>query len=130
MGQAAAKVKALENEKKEMLAAAKFPVDGLGFDSKGITLDGQPFAQASHAQMVRASMAIALMQRGRVAPILIKDASTIDKKMLRLIADIAKEYGAQVFAEVIANKEDDGSYDRECSFIIEDGRNALQVVKA
>ena len=130
MGQAAAKVKALENEKKEMLAAAKFPVDGLGFDAKGITLDGQPFAQASHAQQIRASMAIALMQRGKVAPILIKDASTIDKKMLRAIADIAKEYGAQVFAEVIANKEEDGSYDRECSFIIEEGRNALQVVKA
>ncbi len=65
-----------------------------------------------------------------VAPILIKDASTIDKKMLRAIADLAKEYGAQVFAEVIANKEEDGSYDRECSFIIEEGRNALQVVKA
>ena len=75
---------------------------------------------SSHAEQVRISLAIALAQRGQLAPILIRDASTLDKKTLALIHAEAVKAGAQVFAEVITNKDGDG-YDAECSFTIEDG---------
>jgi len=117
---AVANHKALQDKKKKLLSDAKFPVDGLGFDSKNVTYNGQAFSDSSHAEQVRISLAIALAQRGQLAPILIRDASTLDKKTLALIHAEAVKAGAQVFAEVITNKDGDG-YDAECSFTIEDG---------
>jgi len=43
----------LDATKAKGLAAAKFPVDGLGFDEGGVTYQGVPFSQASGAEQIR-----------------------------------------------------------------------------
>ncbi|NGZ99664.1 hypothetical protein G5V59_02720 [Nocardioides sp. W3-2-3] len=46
--------------KADALAKATFPVDGLGFDDDGVTYQGVPFAQASSAEQIRVSLAMAM----------------------------------------------------------------------
>ena len=114
--------KNLNAEKKRILSAASFPVPGLGFDSEQVTLNGNPFSQASSAERIRAAVAISLARAGQLPLILIKDASVLDAKSLQVLADEAQARGAQVFAEIVANRDDEGNYDRECSVFIYDGQ--------
>ena len=51
----------------------------------------------------------------------LNDASVLDAKSLQVLADEAQARGAQVFAEIVANRDDEGNYDKECSFFIYDG---------
>lgn len=121
LGQQIEKRKRLEQDKKDALSKAAFPVEGLAFDSQQIIFNGQPFGQASQAERIRVATAIALAMRGRVAPIFIRDASTLDAHSLEAIADMAERHGAQVFAEIVANRKDDG-FDRDCTFYVVDGQ--------
>lgn len=115
--------KAKEEAKRKALASAKFPVDGLSFDAQTIVYNGQPFAQASMAERIRVATAISLAMRGRVAPIFIRDASTLDAKSLQIIEELAEKHGAQVFAEIVANRTDDG-FDKDCTFYVVEGKLA------
>ncbi len=130
-------VREKEAEKKKMLAAKQMPVAGLEFSFAeevegafgvkggsaydGLTLNGIPFASASHAQQLEVAVAVALAGAGKVRAILIRDASTLDNKKLKALAEAAERHDALVFAEIVSNKEDDGSYDRRTTFTIEDG---------
>ncbi len=111
----------LNAEKKRILSEASFPVPGLGFDSEQVTLNGNPFSQASSAERIRAAVAISLARAGQLPLILIKDASVLDAKSLQVLADEAEARGAQVFAEIVANRDDEGNYDKQCAFFIYDG---------
>jgi recombinational DNA repair ATPase RecF len=111
----------LNLDKKHILSEASFPVPNLGFDSEQVTLNGNPFSQASSAERIRAAVAISLARAGQLPLILIKDASVLDAKSLQVLADEAEARGAQVFAEIVANRDDDGNYDKECSLYIYDG---------
>lgn len=113
----------LQAEKKKRLAEAKMPLPGLAFNEDGVLYNGKPFYQASDAEKLKVSMAISLAKDGRLKPIRIKNGSLLDDESLKMVHDIAVEHNAQVFIEVVANKKD-GKYDRECSFVFEDGRIA------
>ena len=120
LGTALENVKVLRADKKKALESVEFPVEGLGFDSTGVTYKDVPLAQASQAERIRVAVGISLAQRGRLAPILVHDASILDAKGLQTLAEEAQKAGAQVFAEIVANRDGDG-YDRDCSIYIEEG---------
>lgn len=121
LGEQTEKSKSLQAAKKKALSEAKFPVEGLAFDSQAIIYNGQPFSQASAAERIRVAVSIALAQRGKVAPIIIRDASTLDNESLKIIEEMAEKHGAQVFAEIVANPTDDG-WDKDCTFYVVDGQ--------
>ena len=50
----------LEAQKRDALSKAKFPVAGLGFGDGCVTFNGIPLSQASSAEQIRVSMAIAM----------------------------------------------------------------------
>lgn len=111
------RIAAAEQARREVIAAADLPVPGLGLDEDGtVTLGGLPFSQASRAEQMRASMAIALAGAPadgiRVA--LVRDASLLDEDSMQLVADLAQEMGAQVWLERVGSA-DDGA------IVIEDG---------
>lgn len=108
-------------QRKTMLAAVEFPVPGLGFDETEVTFNGLPFSQASQAEQIHASVAIALAGSGKYKPIFIKDASLMDADFLKQLAEVAQKYDAQVFAEIVANLTPGGGYDRVCDLYFEDG---------
>lgn len=107
-------IKSLDEEKAERLAAAKFPIEGLGFDDVGPTLHGVPLAQASQAEALRLSVAIGAALNPRVKVMLIREGSRLDDEGLALLAKLAEETGSQLWIERVGTKD-------AGAIIIEDG---------
>ncbi|MCQ1951586.1 AAA family ATPase [Arthrobacter sp. zg-Y859] len=130
-GQVAARLTALQSDAKELteqleaidkrkadgLAAATFPVDGLGFDADGVTYQGIPFKQASGAEQLRVSLAMAIALNPGLRVIRIADGSLLDSTNLQLIEDMAVAHDYQVWIEMVNESGDFG-------IVIEDGEVA------
>jgi energy-coupling factor transporter ATP-binding protein EcfA2 len=109
-----ARIAARNEEKRAAIAAAKMPVQGLGFGEDFITFNGVPFNQASDAEQLRASIAIAMAANPRLKVILVRDGSLLDKKSMALLAEMADAKGCQVWIESV---DDSG----EVGIVMEDG---------
>ena len=109
------KIDAIDANKNEKLAAAKWPVAGLGFGSGGITFDGIPFSQASSAQKATVGFGMSLSLKPKLKLAFLKNASLFDEKHLQTVYDLAYQNDMQVFAECVADPAGPGT------FVIEDG---------
>jgi hypothetical protein len=94
-------IEQLDKSKSAALSNAKFPVDGLGFDDDGVTYNGVPFAQASSAERLRVSVAMAMALNPKIRVIRIADGSLLDSENLAVIEAMAAEQGFQVWIEVV-----------------------------
>lgn len=115
--QRTADLAALDQEKATGLAGATFPIDGLGFDDDGVTYRGVPFSQASSAEQIRVSLAMAMALNPKLRVIRILDGSLLDADNLALIEEMAVEQDYQVWIERVS----DGS---GVGVLIEDGQVA------
>ncbi len=97
------KIAAIDEQKAAALAAAKWPVPGLGFDADGVTYKGLPFAQASKAERYRVSVAIGAAISGDLRVMLIEDASLYDKKSMALLSQIAQENDMSMWIERVGD---------------------------
>lgn len=110
-----AKINELDDLRQQTIAAATFPIDGLSFDTNGcVVYNGVPLDQASQAEKIRVSMAIALASNPALKVVLIRDGSLLDESNMKLIADMATAADAQVWIERVGQKD-------EGAIIIEDG---------
>lgn len=112
-----ARLAAFDREKAAGLAAAEFPIDGLGFDAGGVTYRGVPFAQASSAEQIRVSLAMAMALNPKLRVVRILDGSLLDADNLALIAQMARERDYQVWIERVSDTA-------ETAVVIEDGQVA------
>lgn len=108
------KIDALDKARSDALAAAQFPVDGLSFGDDGVTLNGIPFSQASAAEQLKVSTALAIAANPTLRVLRILDGSLLDSDSLAIIADLAAEHDYQVWIEVV---DESG----ELGIVIEDG---------
>ena len=104
----------IDATKRDNLAAAKFPVGGLSFDDTGVLFNGLPFDQASSAERLRVSVAMALALNPTLRVALIRDGSLLDDDSLKMVAEMAAQADAQVWIERVGEG-------RECQVVIEDG---------
>jgi nitroreductase len=111
------KIRAIADSKEKAIAAAKMPVDGLGFDDSGVTYNGVPFGQASSAEQIRVSLAMAMALNPTLRIIRIMDGSLLDKDTLAEIAAMAKDADYQVWVEMVGDRQSAG----EAAVIVEDG---------
>lgn len=107
----------VDEKKAEALAKAVFPVDGLGFDADGVTYQGVPFSQASAAEQIRVSLAMAMAMNPKLRVIRIMDGSLLDSDNMQLIAQMAADNDFQVWVERVADGDGAG-------VVIEDGEVA------
>lgn len=114
----------IDAEKAERLAAATFPLDGLGLDEHGVTWNGLPFAQASTAVRTRVSVAIGAALNPKLRIALIRNGNDLDSTNLALIAAAAAEHDMQLWIERI-----DGAKGLP-TVVIEDGTVVEQAVTA
>lgn len=112
-----AKLDQIAQTKADGLAAAQFPVDGLGFTEEGVTYQGVPFKQASSAEQIRVSMAMAIALNPTLRVIRIQDGSLLDADSLALVEETAREHDMQVWMEVVGD-------DIENAYTIVDGEVA------
>lgn len=107
-------IKSIDVQKAAGLAAAKFPIEGLGFDESGVTYQGVPFKQASGAEQLRVSLAMAIALNPKLRVIRIADGSLLDSDNLALVESIARENDYQVWIEMVGDGDGRG-------IVIEDG---------
>lgn len=112
-----AAIEKIDQTKAAALAKARFPVPGLGFDDDGVTYNGVPFSQASAAEQIRVSLAMAMSLNPKLRVIRILDGSLLDADNLRLIAEMATSHDFQVWIERVADTSGVG-------VVIEDGQVA------
>lgn len=93
----------IDEEKATGLAAATFPIDGLGFDADGVTYQGVPFSQASSAEQIRVSLAMAMALNPKLRVIRILDGSLLDSDNLALIEQMAIDQDYQVWIERVSD---------------------------
>jgi len=108
-------IKRVDEEKEAQIQAAKFPLDGLGFDDSGVLLNGLPFEQASSAEQLRASIAIGLGMNPAMRVLLIRDGSLLDEKGIEILREMATQNDCQFVVERVG-KKDPGA------IVIEDGK--------
>lgn len=96
-----AKLDEIEANREKALAAAKFPVEGLGFDENGLTFEGLPFKQASQAQKIRVGMAIAMAENPVLRVITTQDGSLLDPESWQEVNRVAVQHGYQVIMETV-----------------------------
>lgn len=101
--------------KADAIAGAAMPVEGLGFGDGIVTFAGIPFDQASTAEQLRVSLAIAMAANPKLRVIRIKEGSLLDKAGQRLIAEMAQAHDYQLWVEQV---DDSG----KMGFYIEDGQ--------
>lgn len=112
------RLQVIDAEKSAGLAAASFPVEGLGFTEDGITYQGQPFEQASTAERIRVSFAVATAKPGSMRVVLIRNGESLDRDNLALVGELAAEAGFQVWIERVSEVRELGV------FQLEDGKLA------
>jgi hypothetical protein len=99
--------------REKALAEAEMPVPGLGFAAFGdsedlvVSFEGEPFSQASGAQQLRVSMALAMAANPKLRVMLIKDGSLLDANGLALVRELASAGDYQVWLEGVG--EGDGT---------------------
>lgn len=92
-------IEALDTQRVEAIAAAHLPVEGLDFDGASVTYLGVPFSQASSAEQLRVSVALAMAANPKLRIMLIRDGSLLDRSNLELLAEMAMKHEHQVWIE-------------------------------
>lgn len=108
------RIRHIDEAKDKLVASLDLPVDGLTFDEDGILLNSVPFVQASAAERLKVSVAMAMSMNPDLRVICIRDASLLDDESFAAIQAMAAERDYQVWYEVVGDRGDIG-------VVIEDG---------
>jgi energy-coupling factor transporter ATP-binding protein EcfA2 len=98
----------------DLVQEAEYPVDGLTVTSEGVHFNDVPLEQASSAEQLRVSMAMAMATKPDLKVVHIKEGSLLDTSGLELVQAMALEKEYQVWVEVV---DDQGLR----GLVIEDG---------
>jgi len=101
----------------DALAAAAMPIADLGVGSDCLTYCGVPLSQASGAEQLRVSLAIAAALSKELQDVWIKDGSLLDDDSLALLAEFAEAQDLRIWIERVGDGDDD-------AITIEDGHVA------
>jgi AAA domain len=98
-----------QREADAKIAAASLPVPGLSLTTDGgVRLNDLPFDQASDAEQLRTSIALAMALNPRLKVIRVRDGSLLDSDGMELVRLMAKERGYQVWIESVSHGEPTG----------------------
>ncbi len=104
------KLEAITSYKSELMEETNFPINGLDFSRGTIAYNGIPLSQASAAERLRVSMAIAMALNPKLKVIRIEQGSLLDQDSWCIIEEMARENDYQVWIEKVADKPGDGIY--------------------
>ena len=107
-------IEARNADKAEAIAAAEMPIPGLEFGEGEILLNGLPFDQASDAERLRTSIAIAMAANPKLRVIRVRDGSLLDEQAMVLLSEMAAASDMQVWVERV-------SADSKIGIVLEDG---------
>jgi DNA repair exonuclease SbcCD ATPase subunit len=88
-------------QKQDAIAKAKMPIEGLTFDDGQVLYKNLPLEQASDAERLRVSTAIAMAANPKLRVLRIKDGSLLDDHSMQLLHDMASAGDYQVWIETV-----------------------------
>lgn len=94
-------MKVRDQTKAEAIGKAAMPVEGLGFENGEVMFNGLPFNQASGAEQLRVSLAIAMANNPQLRVIRIVDGSLLDDASLEIVKKMAIERDYQIWIESV-----------------------------
>jgi ABC-type dipeptide/oligopeptide/nickel transport system ATPase component len=100
--------------KASAIARAKMPIAGLSFDESTVLYNNLPLEQASSAEQLRISIAIAMAANPKLRVLRIKDGSLLDDNNLKLIGEMAAADNYQIWIERV-------EIDAGVGIVMEDG---------
>ena len=92
-------IEAQDKEIAEAIAAADMPVEGVDLTGGIVRLNGVPFEQASDAEQLRVSTAIAMSDNPKLRVIRIRDGSLLDDDSMELLREMAIKNDFQIWIE-------------------------------
>ena len=94
---------AYAKERAELVAAAKFPIDGLSFGEDGLTLNDVPFVvgKVSDSQIMEVAAKLVIASNPTVNIFRIGRGESLGTKRLQSIVNLAKQNGFQGFIEQV-----------------------------
>jgi energy-coupling factor transporter ATP-binding protein EcfA2 len=92
-------VKGRTKDLEDALARAKMPIEGLGIGDDEVLYNGLPFGQASNAEQIQVSMALAMASNPKLRVLRIADGSLLDADSMDLVTAAAEKHGFQVWIE-------------------------------
>jgi hypothetical protein len=116
---------AIDKRKADMaaaIAASEMPVEGITFEDAAVLYRGLPINQASQAEQIGISVAIAAALNPRLRFVSVKQASLLDQDSWDLLLKLSKERNLQIIAETVQSN-------RPTAVLIEDGMVAHQPVR-
>lgn len=90
-----------KHERDAALFAAEMPIAGLGFGDGEVLFDTLPLEQASDAQKLRISIAIAMAANPKLRVLRIKQGSLLDSKSVAILREMLDEHDFQCWMEVV-----------------------------
>lgn len=100
--ESASLTKAIDDRKEAAAAAvrsAQLPVPGLTLTDDAVLLNGVPFEQASDAEQLRVSIAVAGAMNPKLRVIRVRDGSLLDEDAMKALAAYADENDLQIWVE-------------------------------
>lgn len=107
------RIQRIDEARDKLVADLPLPA-GLSFNDDGVLLDGIPFVQASAAERLKVSVAMAMAMNPELRVICIRDASLLDGDSFDTIVAMAQEHDFQVWYERVGS-------DGGIGVVIEDG---------
>lgn len=103
-------LKALEDQRTQMISSVKMPVEGLDFSEEGITFEGLPFVQNqfSTAKMDDIGIDISIALNPGLKVLRIRDWALFDNERKTRVMEKAKANGFQVFREQVTEGDSIG----------------------
>ena len=114
---------AREDEKAKLIGAAEMPIAGLTLGDGHVTYNGIPFDQASAAEQLRVSIAIAMAANPKLRVLRITDGSLLDSDAMATLAEMAEAHDFQIWIERVDSSGKIG-------IVIEDGAVKVAEEKA
>jgi chromosome segregation ATPase len=107
-------IESLDAEKLNRVSSAKFPVEGITFGDGFVAYNELPLDQASDAEKLRISMAMAMAMNPKLRVLRVTDGSLLDSDSLKIIEEMAQKNDYQVWMEMV---DESG----KIGIVIEDG---------
>lgn len=108
----------IDQEKKEMLLVAPFPLPGLSMDSEGVLYNGLPFDQASTAERTLISVKMGMATNPKLRLMVSENGNDLDNDTLATLEETLKDGDFQLLLEMVTRNK--GDEDR-CAVVFFDG---------
>jgi len=96
----------IRDERVQLIQDADIPVPDLTFDEAGLLYKDIPLSQCSDGEKLMVSMGISMALNPTVRVLLIKDGSLLDGNNRKILSDMCKDKGFQLWMESVASKDE------------------------